>query len=98
MLGNPRRLTNLSSAMRNLSIVMSDESSRRNILVVAQVRRRMWDLADVFFFVYSEPAKSSPVTAKGVVGCKLSSGKGASTSCPRALLAILHGTQARKTF
>jgi hypothetical protein len=56
------------------------------------------DLADWSFLVYSGAAKSNPVTAKGVEGCTRSAGKGASTSCPRALLAILHGKQVRKIF
>jgi len=50
------------------------------------------------FLVYSGPAKSNPVTVKGVEGCTRSAGKDASTSFPRTLLAILHGKQARRTF
>jgi hypothetical protein len=55
-------------------------------------------LGYVSLLVYSGLAKSKPVTAKGVEGCTRSAGKGASTSCPRALLAIFHGKQASKTF
>jgi hypothetical protein len=48
--------------------------------------------------VYSGLAKSNPVTAKGVEVWTHSAGKGASTSCPRALLAILHEKQIGKIF
>ena len=39
-------------------------------------------MADVSFLVNSGPAKSNPVTAKGVEVCTPSAGKSASTSCP----------------
>ena len=98
MWGRPRRLTDLSSAMRNFSTDMSDESSRWSALAVAQVKRIMWDYADWSFFVYRGPAKSIPLTANGVEGCTRSAGKGASTTRSRALLAILQGLQVRRTF
>ena len=49
-------------------------------------------------FTHSGPAKSSPVTIHGLLGCTRSAGRDASISCPRSFLAILQRRHVWRTF
>jgi hypothetical protein len=85
--------------MRNLSVLMSVQSSRCTARVVAQVKRVMYALCiSLPTLMYSGPAKSMPVTANGLEGFTQSDGSGASICCPHGFFIILHTRPVCRTF
>ena len=78
---------------------MSLHSSKWTARVVAHVKRVMYALCiSLPTLMYSGPAKSMPVTAKGLEGFTRSEGSGASICCPRGFFITLHARHVCRTL